>query len=960
MGKTKTYLMIIGFIVLLFTVSISANNTESYQYVSPKPNSVMVSNKTNIILRNAGYIDESTLISNLIQVIGSKSGIHTGDFLLSDDQKTIVFNPHRSFASDEVVSVNVQRGLKRDDGVELSDYSFTFTTAPAGIVQKYVNVLDDDNYYFENLSSKSFEDNAITAALPAPPITIDSVNSPSPGYIFLAAWDRNIPHKYGNFIFILDHSGHIVDSVRVNGAPFDFQVQPNGLLSYALGDISGIAPLPTDELRHIVLDSTLAVVDSFAMKNGYQTDFHEFKLLPNGHAIMMSYHTIIYDMSKIVEGGKTDAQLVINIIQEQDRDKNVVFEWRNIDYIPITDSDLDLTDARINYGTLNAFDIDDDGNILASFRNHSEIMKISRETGEVMWRMGSPRSEFTFVNEHEENAPYYHSRQHNIRRRPNGNITMFDNGQSHLPPYSRAVEYSLDEVNKVATLVSEWRYPNGNIFCVTAGNAEPLSNGGWFIGFGVPNPQFVKRNAVEVHPDGSIALELSLPAGVLAYRAYKFPWKGSVSKPSFTHFEVKEGNTYSFNNESIITGIEITYTILPSPDYNEATITRLPYGPVQPQFVDDIIFISPVSFIYEGFAISTHTAEIHIDLEQYPEIKNPDKTGVYRREFPNQGLFIMLPTSHDTSTNKLIATTTGFGEFVFGETDLVYAPQPPLPYEPSNGKKVLAGESLTLRWTGQGFYDQFQVQVSNDSSFNTTLVDTSMNLSYNRLGTVSEEDIYYWRVRAILDGGEGDWSDVWRFEPTEAFITVLSPNGGEDLSQGETTIIRWETNISDSVKVDLYQGIGNIGTLGAVPGNLSAFEWPISIDLVSDTSYKVQITSLQDSSLKGMSEASFSLIGASEIETISHDIPESFSLFQNYPNPFNPSTRIRFTLPTAESVKIELFTTLGQRIATLLNKPMNAGMHEIEFNAMNLTSGIYYYSIQAGEFQDVKKMILIK
>jgi hypothetical protein len=696
------------------------------------------------------------------------------------------------------------------------------------------------------------------------------------------------------------------------------------------------------------------------MKNGYQTDFHEFKMLPNGHAIMMSYHTIIYDMSTVIEGGKTDAQLVINIIQEQDRDKNVVFEWRNIDYIPITDSDLDLTESRMNYGTLNAFDIDDDGNILASFRNHSEIMKISRETGEVLWRMGSPRSEFTFVGEHEENAPYYHSRQHNIRRRPNGNITLFDNGQSHMPPYSRAVEYSLDEVNKVATLVSEWRYPNGNIFCVTAGNAETLSNGGWFIGFGVPNPQFVKRNAVEVHPDGSIALELSLPAGVLAYRAYKLPWRESVSKPSFTHFEVKEGNTYSFNNESIKTGIEITYNVLPSPDYNEATITRLPYGPVDPQFIDDMITLRPVSVIYEGFAISSQTAEIHIDLAQYPEIKKPGKTGVFRREFPNQGLFIMLPTSYDSTANELITTTTGFGEFVFGETDLVYSAQSPLPYEPLNGKKVLAGESLTLRWTGQGFYDQFQVQVSNDSSFSTTLVDTSMNSSYNWLKTVSEGNIYYWRVRAILDGEEGDWSAVWSFEPTDAFITVLSPNGGEELSQGETTIIRWETNISDSVKVDLYQGIENVGTLGEVLGNLSAFEWGISIDLVTDSSYKIQITSLQDSSLVGMSEASFSLIGPSEVETISHDLPNSFSLFQNYPNPFNPSTKIRFMLPTAESVKIELFTTLGQRIAILLNKPMNAGMHEIEFNAMNLTSGIYYYSIQAGEFQDVKKMVLIR
>ena len=85
-----------------------------------------------------------------------------------------------------------------------------------------------------------------------------------------------------------------------------------------------------------------------------------------------------------------------------------------------------------------------------------------------------------------------------------------------------------------------------------------------------------------------------------------------------------------------------------------------------------------------------------------------------------------------------------------------------------------------------------------------------------------------------------------------------------------------------------------------------------------------------------------------------------FHLDQNYPNPFNPSTKIKFALSKTENVKIEIFNTLGQRVETLANKSMNAGYHEVEFNAQNLSSGIYYYRIEAGEFQDVKKMILIK
>jgi photosystem II stability/assembly factor-like uncharacterized protein len=88
--------------------------------------------------------------------------------------------------------------------------------------------------------------------------------------------------------------------------------------------------------------------------------------------------------------------------------------------------------------------------------------------------------------------------------------------------------------------------------------------------------------------------------------------------------------------------------------------------------------------------------------------------------------------------------------------------------------------------------------------------------------------------------------------------------------------------------------------------------------------------------------------------------PVNYSLSQNYPNPFNPSTTIKYNLPKPELVKIEVYNIAGQIIQTLLNKNMSAGSHEIEFNAQNLSSGIYYYRIEAGEFQDVKKMILLK
>jgi hypothetical protein len=91
-----------------------------------------------------------------------------------------------------------------------------------------------------------------------------------------------------------------------------------------------------------------------------------------------------------------------------------------------------------------------------------------------------------------------------------------------------------------------------------------------------------------------------------------------------------------------------------------------------------------------------------------------------------------------------------------------------------------------------------------------------------------------------------------------------------------------------------------------------------------------------------------------------HQIPLEFVLHQNYPNPFNSSTKIKYELPRAEKVKIEVFNLLGQKIETLINKPLSAGIHEVEFNRQNLSSGIYLYKIDTREFKDVRKMILLK
>lgn len=520
-------------ILFLSAVQLAQNsNLPGYQYISPVPGSSMILPETNLIIREGNFINPMSLSSKKIKLVGSKSGIHSYNIKLSDDGKTIIIKPFSKFSRGETVYVEYSGGISTIKNGKLPNLNFQFQISesdPALIKNRSMSdILELNNAERNNFSNQQnrVSNRNLADKFPDdfPAITINNSNNPSPGYYFIAPFfDSQIPLGY---LMILDNTGIPIFYQRTLGVKADWKVQPNGLITYFDFATSSF----------YAMDSSYSIVDTFYTGNGYTTDIHELRLLPNYHALLFAYDRQIVRMDTIVEGGNPQAIVDGLIIQEIDANKDVVFQWRSWDHFKFTDAtnDINLTAYYFDYVHGNAIEIDRDGNLLISCRNMDEITKINLRTGDIIWRWGglnSRNNEFRFRGDH-----VTFSHQHHIRLLPNGNYTLFDNGNLHNPVKSRGLEYRLDQINKVAELVWDFQY-DPLTFSFAMGNVQRLKDDNTVIGWGWSWSDI--RALTELKNDGSIALELSLPDTAVNYRAFKFPWKTNlfVTNPDSIFFD---------------------------------------------------------------------------------------------------------------------------------------------------------------------------------------------------------------------------------------------------------------------------------------------------------------------------------------------------------------------------------------------------------------------------------------
>jgi hypothetical protein len=279
---------------------------------------------------------------------------------------------------------------------------------------------------------------------------------------------------------------------------------------------------------------------------------------------------------------------------------------------------------------------------------------------------------------------------------------------------------------------------------------------------------------------------------------------------------------------------------------------------------------------------------VNFDAQSFG-LSGPANYTVYYRPTTAEGLFLPQPTAYNPVTGKISVAVTltsqenDLGEFILCSPELPDVPYPPLlnevenyrgiqPYDVIAPKAAVPGVTASLNqeipvllsWSPKGFARSYQLQISADPDFATTLFSMLyQNDAYSVWNEAAPGKTYFYRVKTVNEGGESDWS-TGSFQTTPPYLTLTFPNNGEALQRGLSYFLRWKDNLAENVSIELYKG----GTLAKIIStnapSSGAYQWPVGFDLAAGSDYSIKVTSLTNLTLSAQSSA-FSIVDTPEI-----------------------------------------------------------------------------------------------
>jgi hypothetical protein len=392
----------------------------------------------------------------------------------------------------------------------------------------------------DGAEQRTYEVVVLPHEFPVP--TVRAYGEQAPGWLFLGTFQSQVePDSLPRMVMLIDHHG-VPRWFRYTAVPaYDFRLQPSGRPSYV-----GV-PGDGEPYTAILLDQDFRELDArylpIPRPDGTPvfTDTHELLELEDGSVILMGNWIEPRDLS--IVGGPVDGLSMHHTVQELRTDGTLAFEWTTRDGIdPLATPvwTLEPNSGAYEYAHLNSVDVDpDDGAWVISVRLSNEVIKVARQPttvggrdfapGEIVWRLGGPSSDFTFVDD----GGFFG--QHCARALPGDRVLVFDNALyreglvSETTDFllletgdSRAVEYQLDLDAGTATRVFEAALP-GSGATLAAGSAQRLDGGHTLVGWGdLPQEEPGTVVATEFDANGDVVMELEMPPGVWSYRVLRF------------------------------------------------------------------------------------------------------------------------------------------------------------------------------------------------------------------------------------------------------------------------------------------------------------------------------------------------------------------------------------------------------------------------------------------------------